>query len=303
MSSNRLYNTLLKEAETAESEGKWREAANKHLQAVAKAPSVWTPHRWQAFLNYSNMWQQHSLEMTTAEWKNLKKIAKKQEEPVLFRCEALYLRGFIQLKAGEMEDAAMYFRRALHTMKEVTPLENMKKINLTMGGTQVLLSARDQLFATLKPMIDEHLDFLEQPQHVDAAVLQSVPRVGGQPDPSIVKRLTVGGSECDACHKSRTDVEEILQRCSRCKRAYYCSTACQQRQWNAGHHAACCKPGEIQADDYMVLKGLQRRPELNGKVVQIQHPAKDGRWAVSTRGQSKTLSIAPRNLVHIRPAM
>ena len=47
-----------------------------------------------------------------------------------------------------------------------------------MGGTQVLLSARDQLFATLKPMIDENLDFLEQPQNVDAAVLQSVPRVG-----------------------------------------------------------------------------------------------------------------------------
>ena len=50
MSTKRLYNTLLKEAETAESEGEWREAANKHLQAVVKAPSVWAPHRWQAFL-------------------------------------------------------------------------------------------------------------------------------------------------------------------------------------------------------------------------------------------------------------
>ena len=74
------------------------------------------------------MWQQHSLEMTTAEWKNPQdKFAKKPEEPVLFRCKALYLRGFIQIKAGEMEDAAMYFRRALQTMKEVTPSENMKK--------------------------------------------------------------------------------------------------------------------------------------------------------------------------------
>ena len=308
MSSKRQYNALLKEAETAESEGEWRLAADKYLQAVVKAPSAWAPHRWQAFINYSNMWQQHSLEMTCQEWKCLKRISKHSEEPVLFRCMALYLRGLVQMKAdaGEMEDAAMYFRRALHTMTTGATLssENNEKVNVNVGGTQVLLSARDEL-STLKPMIHENLQLLEQADNVDAAVLQSVPRgVGGRPDPDIVQRLTVGGTKCDACHTTRsTDEEELLQRCSRCKRAYYCSKTCQQRQWNAGHYLACRMPREIQPNDYMTLKGLLRRPDLNGKVVQVKQPANDNRWAVSIRGQGNTLSIAAQNLVHIRPEM
>jgi hypothetical protein len=52
----------------------------------------------------------------------------------------------------------------------------------------------------------------------------------------------------------------------------------------------------------MTLKGLQSRPELNFKVVQVKRQVRD-RWAVSIRGESNTISVAPQKLVHIRPAM
>jgi len=91
--------------------------------------------------------------------------------------------------------------------------------------------------------------------------------------------------------------------------AYYCSKPCQREAWRAGHKTACRKSDEIRAGDYMMVTGLQKRPEMNGKVVRIMAAAeKEGRWMVAetsptyATNETTCLSIAIGNLRHIRPA-
>lgn len=44
------------------------------------------------------------------------------------------------------------------------------------------------------------------------------------------------GSDCVVCGKSG------VGRCVKCRRAVYCSSACQHRAWHAGHAQECCEP-------------------------------------------------------------
>ena len=64
-----------------------------------------------------------------------------------------------------------------------------------------------------------------------------------------------------------------FRRCTRCKKAYYCSKTCQEQQWNGGHKKACRKPDQIKLGDYMMMKGLKSKPELNCKLVHVVRPA------------------------------
>jgi len=88
-----------------------------------------------------------------------------------------------------------------------------------------------------------------------------VPSVDGEPDPEIMERLKViGGCECECCGKKWTEMEDrLLFYCTHCKKAYYCSAECQCKWWKAGHKHACRAPGQIEAGDYMRLKGLVTR--------------------------------------------
>lgn len=299
---NRKYNALLDAAERAENAGEWRIAADTYLECVVKAPSKWAPNRWKALLGYSRVWEDHSSDLkecTSKEWKRLKRLCKDPEEPILFRAQALFLRGFLKMNSstGEDEYAAIYFRQALFTIQKATPAECSRKVNVM---TDVSLPVQDQLNG-LVHRLENDLEVLEKTEYIDEGVLASVPLVRGRPDPAIVQRLVVGGSRCDCCGKSRTEVQDIFQWCGRCKRSYYCSEACQQRQWAAGHNRACREPGEIKPGDYMQLRGLKSRPELNGRVAKVMRQTA-GRWAVSVKGETNTISVAPEKLVHIRPA-
>jgi hypothetical protein len=72
--------------------------------------------------------------------------------------------------------------------------------------------------------------------------------------------------------------------------------------WKGGHKEACRAPGQIEPGDYMLIKGLVNRKELNMKLVRaVKLVQRSGRWEVAVFGQSKTLSIAPDKLDHIRP--
>ena len=44
---------------------------------------------------------------------------------------------------------------------------------------------------------------------------------------------------CSHCRSFK----EGLTRCSRCKAAYYCGSACQMAHWKAGHAQDCCDSG------------------------------------------------------------
>jgi len=85
--------------------------------------------------------------------------------------------------------------------------------------------------------------------------------------------LSVGGGECDYCKRTRQELGmDHLKICTRCRKAFYCSSDCQRNQWNAGHKEFCRKPGQIETGDYVRLEGLHSRRDLNGTVVQIIRP-------------------------------
>lgn len=154
-------------------------------------------------------------------------------------------------------------------------------------------------------------------------------------DEDLVERATtVGGNACDCCGKT---LEELGQSkfdcCSRCKLVYYCSKACQvsrrnsefvllacttvtcvhlmshscstshqKSAWKSGHKGACRKPDEIHPGDYMIVKDVQARPELNGSVVKVLNHREEDRWVVQSSGTADPVSLSAKKLQHIRPA-
>lgn len=69
-----------------------------------------------------------------------------------------------------------------------------------------------------------------------------------------------------ATRLSNSFLGKSLELCSSCQTAYYsCSIQCQRTVWKAGHKQACRKPKERRAGDAMLLIGLQKRPDFNGR--------------------------------------
>jgi len=308
MSSNgnqRRFNIAFQAAKTAEEEGELRVAADKYLEATLSAPSKWAEDRYRCFLEYARIIQDPSriIQATEEEKRTLKRISKDKEEPILFRVRALFARAILVMFDDEFDDAALYFRRAIALSPKVSSSERSRQVKVPAGGADFMISVGDELDAIAKHA-NENLEAFEDedPESVPEDILKTVPKVNGVPDPDIVRRLAVGGGKCDCCGKSRTEVDEMLSRCVRCKRAYYCSEACQHKQWGAGHKKACREPGKFKPGDYMTLKGIVAKPELNSKVVRVVRPVSGGRWAVSMEGRDGTMSIAAEKLVHIRPA-
>jgi len=103
-----------------------------------------------------------------------------------------------------------------------------------------------------------------------------------------------------------------LDCCSRCKMAYYCSKACQTKQWRAGHKQACRKKGEIRPGDVM-QHGMEEEHVIDTMLVTaieaVPTDAKEEQWKVKPlRYQSKVEDagippIPSSMLYHIRPAM
>ena len=103
----------------------------------------------------------------------------------------------------------------------------------------------------------------------------------------------VSGGKCDAC--GRTDTK--LKACSRCKRAWYCSTDCQKSDWTV-HKQNC----GVKIGDHVILKNLKSKPELNGTVVKVQRDVGE-RWEVGCIGgdeSSPMMSVSKKNVERVR---
>ena len=123
---------------------------------------------------------------------------------------------------------------------------------------------------------------------------------------------------CDFCQKT---VQELgvtrLDTCGRCKHAYYCGAECQKAAWKAGHRRACRPANCLQVGDIMYLYGLKNRVDLNGRLVRLVGPKRDGdnktttttaEWKVSLYEErqpgddaTKLFVAKAKNLMHIRP--
>jgi len=148
---------------------------------------------------------------------------------------------------------------------------------------------------------------MENMQGRPTSALESMRRAGlpDTKEPTVpgvnAERLSVGGDKCDGCKKT---LEELgvsrLLICQRCLRAYYCSKACQLKSWKGGHKTACRKSDQMDQGDYMRLKGFKNQ-EYNGVVVQVVGPLAAERWQVELHGKNKGISVAAKNLEHLRP--
>lgn len=280
----------------------FRIGADMHLEATLAAPSKWTELRWRSFHAFCTILtnpDECGVEATEADIKALKRIARDETEPNLFRARALDALGQLRKAAGDIEETAYLFRCGVDMINAVTPWERNRATLSAVKNQKILVgSILDQML----DLLEKNIRILEHPFFYSRYKMNEVPKIDGKPDMSIVKRLGVGGSCCDHCGKSHSDVKGEMFRCSCCKKAYYCSEACARRQWKTGHKEACRAPDQIEVDDYVEVRGLVSRPELNSAVGRVVRQVPGGRFEVSIDGRRKTISVLPEKLVHLRPA-
>lgn len=273
---------------------------------MLRAPSEWAENRWSAFLTYGRLLRKSVEQGDTTHSADRNKmregIIKNHAEPILFRAQAYFLLALIDMNQDDFERAAGRFREGLNLIPKATSEERNRQIKFDMGGFETVITVNDQL-EDLVTNLNANLNFLENPDYVE---IDGVPKVNGIPDPAIVRRLTIGGAECDCCGKSRTDVAGgNLKMCGRCKMGYYCSSECQTQQWNAGHKSCCRAPGQIKDGDCMITKRSSNRPDLSGKLVRVLGPSRDEksrrwRFAVLANSDEKG-TVGPSALMRIRP--
>ena len=98
------------------------------------------------------------------------------------------------------------------------------------------------------------------------------------------------------CGECRTEVSTRKLTCARCKRAHYCGKTCQRRAWVGGHRRVCRSATAFAAGQRCILKGLDARPDLNGKVVVVEGPSSAGggeRWRVRVAGTREVVAVRP----------
>lgn len=320
------YFLAAKEAVQAFHQGRHRDSADKYLQAVTDAvPShgVWASQRWHFFHGYNSILREQYFAIEKSDFKTLQsKFVDNEEEPFLIRSHAAFTMGLLKFDAHKREEAAEFYRQAI-SFADQAPASERQRTEIATVPMNGQWGEGEKSVASLleetRTLAVDNLGVLENPRSSNSSSLSpsAFVRSDGtnQPrdtrrvaipmnDPSLEYRVAVGGKECDCCHKTTQEVGMVnLLLCTRCKMAYYCSEACQKKQWRAGHKHACRTKHQIENGDHMKIEGLVSRSELNGNIVQVVGPdsATPGRWKV--KHFATAMSIKGDNLFHIRPAM
>lgn len=313
-----------------------RAYANYMIQAVCAASSPWWYGRFLFFENYVQILTNDTTLVNDTDWTQFEKILRSTEEPSIFRAvAAVALSGLCSSIKGDNEQAADYCRQIIEIEESTDPKEKRRQAfskmneaapsrhncggrNQTLGS--ILQSIAELAKGNLQALIEAQLPCDEE-EGKRRREGNRERRAGGRvvvdfsstevldhwPE-DLKRRVRLGGSECDCCGKTLRELGVArLDCCSRCKMAYYCSAACQKAQWKAGHKQACRKPGDIREFDYMMMRGLQNKSELNGRLAFARKPDPDneGRWIVNApcgdNYELKDISVSVKKLYHIRP--
>lgn len=104
-----------------------------------------------------------------------------------------------------------------------------------------------------------------------------------------------------ACSECKKVCPEKPLTCARCKRAHYCTKACQVSAWKSGHRRICKPATAFDVGQRLILKGLTSNTDLNGKVVIVKGPSKQQaggeRWMVEEIETKKRIAVRPANLM------
>jgi hypothetical protein len=163
------YVALLQEASVARNLHDYRGAADKQLEAVIAAPSVWSGMRWDMFYLYFSMLIGNWTKVLDRDYIILKaNFVENEEEPILFRAFAAYLLGLMTADMDE-EQTISYFRMALSLCERVTLKEgkievlylNPKEATLLTVSPDSQTQCIREILEDTKQEIRKLLEFLE----------------------------------------------------------------------------------------------------------------------------------------------
>ena len=322
MASRRKYMYYANKAGECFQRGEQRESADDYWESFISRPGDWDENVYHVLHGYTSILREGYFSTSSKDFKNLTSLACDEKAPKLYRQEAVWTLGLLAWDAREREKAGEYYREALAYIDQASDFERSKQMMHTVvrngmpfpevsAVSQILQESRNIIAGNLRRLENQFGSPRLDPSNFvrsDGSAMPNIPietRVPVDEASSLAPRLAVGGSACDSCGKAWQDLgKPNLDCCVRCKKAYYCSRACQKTAWKNGHKEACRKAGQIEIGDIMKLRKLVAKPELNGELVRIssKDAAQEGRWQVESLVARTKMSIATEKLEHIRPA-
>ena len=238
------------------------------------------------------------------------KMIDNQDEPNLFRCQAICTMAAVKWHEGDKEAWATYRNQARLLMNQTT---NEHLTQVTRGLRNI---AKKEGSIPCDATVAEFYEDMEEIyladcgplKPIEAATLSNleIRNILAREEldmPTFCRRMVQGGDDCDVCGKEKEALGvSRLEACGTCKNAFYCSRECQKKHWKSGHKDACRVKGDIRNGDLVKLRKLKRK-DLNRRVVKVAGPDPDneGRWLVSFFDDSSDMiSVLGEKLDHIR---
>lgn len=301
------------------------------LRAPQPTPSI---SQAQAYLGHSKTWRgryllfegyadllQGTTEFTAADLETLRRVTKDGSKTLIERVYAHSAHGRLRWTLGEGDEAARAYRKALELAASAT----------LQHRSELVLSHHGRSNPTWVPA-RELFDFFMQQNKTSLATLIGVgpcgmmsllkqgdrcyawPTLGNSAEQATARQAAMSRATiirsaiCAQCGAT----DKKLFCCSKCKLAYYCSTACQRAGWKV-HQPQCRAPGDFCAGDYVMLHGLYdtsgRRHggnlserEMNGYFFRVvERDAEEaGVWRVENRILvQRTVSVHVDNMRHV----
>lgn len=225
---------------------------------------------------------------TPADIQALREIGKNSHFPAVERIDALYARGHALWELGKLDEVATVSSKLISIAEAASEEERAALWTVHMGGGVRRVPAGELIDADVRRakgnlMVldpDCHRDDLPSDMQVIHRKMEW-PDGGKSLDPDFEMRnaMLVRSAACSHCARGAED--GTLQRCGKCRLAFYCSPECQRANWDA-HKAQCRAPGDYVEGDVVVLRNLKARPDLNNHFFRVlgQDAERPGRWRV-----------------------
>ena len=295
--------------------GDYRGSADAYLAACRVNEDRWHFMRWQVYHGFTSILCEKYFPPTEDHLAFLREIKDDLSEVSAFRAEACFALGLLNWGNMERVEAAALYREGLDIQEKES--EKGKEFCFVDGGGTVMNHGTGELLTKIHGRCKYNLDRMvnrntcgpmPQSRRSDGSLQEDEVKklrlpigAGGTAlsETDLEKLISVGGDTCDACGAILETT--TLKKCLVCNKAFYCSSECAAKQQEAGHSKFCKKPGQHDAGDRVLLRGIKAKPELNGMIVRIVGPATPGRMAVSIEGGTTQISVSTEKIVQVRP--
>jgi MYND finger len=313
--SQEQFQTLYRQAVELSDRREFLAAAEKLLQAIHAAPSVWTNHRFSAFATFLACLGMIKGDMTQSHVDSITKdFINNATEPAHIRARAAVAAAewYSQPSASHfnLNTTAELYRYGLDIIA-ASPKKYKNRQVLHHPLTQLYLRdgkdfpSSDYTLKSILSFLDEKIRaFLSEACTVITVMPTHVhPAVKAQQE-MLDDRVRDGGEVCDCCGKTLAELQmKSFQRCTRCFMVFYCSEECQREHWKKqGHKKACREEDQIEIGDDMHLYLKQPNATFTvGAFVNVISSLGGDRWQVKFYGTNELETVAGADLGRLRP--